>query len=64
MLVLWDPRWYKGVMADFRKEGYSIEIFFVFADLSVMEKRAKQREKTTGRQTDLEQVYKHIKLRP
>lgn len=51
-------------MADFRKEGYSIEIFFVFADLSVMEKRAKQREKTTGRQTDLEQVYKHIKLRP
>lgn len=48
--------WYKQVMHDFREDGYKIEIFFVFADLPIMEKRAKQREKKTGRQTDLEQV--------
>lgn len=48
--------WYKQVMQDFREDGYKIEVFFVFADLPIMEKRAKQREKKTGRQTDLEQV--------
>jgi hypothetical protein len=43
-------------MRDLRDDGYSIEIFFVFADMPIMEKRAKQREKDTGRQTDIEQV--------
>lgn len=43
-------------MADFRKEGYNVEIFFVFADIAVMEKRSKDREKKTGRQTDVDQV--------
>lgn len=44
------------MMADFRKEGYKIEIFFVFADIAVMEKRSKEREKKTGRQTDADHV--------
>ena len=43
-------------MKEYRDEGYEIEIFFVFADEDVMEKRAKEREKETGRQTDKEKV--------
>lgn len=43
-------------MKEYRDEGYDIEIFFVFADEDVMEKRAKEREKETGRQTDKEKV--------
>ena len=43
-------------MKAYRDEGYHIEIFFVFADEDVMEKRAKGREKATGRQTDTDKV--------
>lgn len=50
-------------MADFRKDGYAVEIFFVFADLAIMEKRSKQREKATGRQTDSDQVRTTTALR-
>lgn len=56
-------RWFKHVMADFRKDGYAVEIFFVFADLAIMEKRSKQREKATGRQTDSDQVRTTTALR-
>jgi hypothetical protein len=43
-------------MKRYRDENYSIEIFFVFAEIDVMTRRAKQREKETGRQTDIEHV--------
>lgn len=56
MLLFHSLSWYKKIMAEYRKAGYHIEIFFVFADLPIMEKRAKEREKSTGRQTDLEHV--------
>lgn len=56
MLLFHSLSWYKKIMAEYRKAGYHVEIFFVFADLPIMEKRAKEREKSTGRQTDLEHV--------
>lgn len=43
-------------MHQYRKDGYSIEIFFVFADEDVMERRAKRRERETGRSTDRKHV--------
>jgi len=56
-------RWFKKIMKRYRDENYSIEIFFVFAEIDVMTRRAKQREKETGRQTDVEHVcasFTHI----
>lgn len=49
-------KWFKQVMEQYREEGYSLEIFFVFAETEVMEKRAKQRATETGRWTSREKV--------
>ena len=51
-----DGHWFKEVMEGYRKEGYRLEIFFVFAETDTMERRAEQREKETGRQTDRHKV--------
>ena len=47
-------------MKEYRDEGFHLEIFFVFADEDVMEKRAEQRAKKTGRHTG----RKHVCLTP
>ena len=48
--------WFKQLMEQYRKENYTIEIFFVFADEDVMERRAQARERETGRHTSRKHV--------
>ena len=55
-------RWFKQLMETYRKDGYILEIFFVFADEKVMEERAKSRAKETGRQTDRKHVRHTLPL--
>ncbi|KAL7010229.1 hypothetical protein EMMF5_000249 [Cystobasidiomycetes sp. EMM_F5] len=59
-----DGEWFKQVMHQYRKDGYSIEIFFVFADEDVMERRAKRRERETGRSTDRKHIERSAQEAP
>lgn len=48
--------WFSGVMRSLVKDGYGVEILFVFAEEERMRERAGRRERATGRRVTDEQV--------